>query len=63
VSETGPDHSKQFTATVVLAGTERGTGAGRSKKEAEQAAAEMAWRVLATSLDEDPAGENGTDHG
>jgi len=63
VSETGPDHSKLFTATVALGGAARGTGAGRSKKEAEQAAAEMAWRVLAASLEDDPFGENGTDHG
>ncbi len=63
VSETGPDHSKEFTATVELAGAPRGTGAGRSKKEAEQAAAEMAWRILAATSDDEPSRENGTDHG
>lgn len=39
LSEEGPDHAKQFTATVRLGGQTWGTGSGRSKKEAEQAAA------------------------
>ncbi len=46
VDENGPDHSKEFTATVVVAGTDRGAGRGRTKKEAEQQAAEAAWRML-----------------
>lgn len=46
VDENGPDHSKEFTATVVVAGTDRGSGRGRTKKEADQQAAEVAWRVL-----------------
>ncbi|MGH4002331.1 MAG: ribonuclease III family protein, partial [Pseudonocardiaceae bacterium] len=46
VVEEGPDHLKEFTATAVIAGVERGTGQGRTKKEAEQRAAEMAWRSL-----------------
>jgi ribonuclease-3 len=43
----GPDHAKHFTATVLLRGKPLGTGQGRSKKQAEQAAARMAWGVLA----------------
>ena len=43
ISERGPDHEKEFTATVFLAGTEWGTGMGRSKKEAEQQAAHEAY--------------------
>jgi ribonuclease-3 len=35
-----------FTAYAVVAGEELGTGEGRSKKEAEQRAAEVAWRAL-----------------
>ena len=46
VSESGPDHQKSFTAEVALGGEVCGRGAGRSKKEAEQEAAEAAWRLL-----------------
>ncbi|MCA1710678.1 MAG: ribonuclease III [Actinobacteria bacterium] len=46
VAETGPDHAKSFTASAVVAGAAHGTGEGRSKKEAEQQAAEAAWRSL-----------------
>ena len=46
VAESGPDHQKAFTAMAVVQGEPRGDGAGRSKKEAEQQAAEAAWRSL-----------------
>ena len=46
VTSTGPDHDKQFTATVVVSDIEYGTGVGRSKKEAEQKAAAVAWQAL-----------------
>jgi ribonuclease-3 len=42
----GPDHAKHFTATVLLGGEALGTGQGHSKKQAEQAAARLAWAVL-----------------
>jgi ribonuclease-3 len=42
----GPDHAKHFTATVVLGGRALGTGQGHSKKQAEQAAARVAWAAL-----------------
>ncbi len=42
VGETGPDHAKRFTVEVLLDGEPVSTGEGRSKKEAEQAAAEAA---------------------
>ena len=42
----GPDHSKVFTADAVVAGDCLGSGSGSSKKEAEQIAAEAAWRHL-----------------
>ena len=46
VTERGPDHAKQFTATVLLQGKEFGTGRGSSKKEAEQRAARQAFQRL-----------------
>jgi ribonuclease-3 len=46
IAEDGPDHLKEFTATAVVAGRELGSGVGRTKKEAEQKAAELAWRTL-----------------
>lgn len=41
-SESGPDHNKTFTMNVLLNGKEIGRGSGRTKKEAEQAAAKCA---------------------
>ncbi len=46
VSESGPDHAKRFAARALVGGREWGTGEGRSKKEAEQRAAEAAWTAL-----------------
>ena len=46
VRDEGPDHAKSFEATVYLQGTARGSGWGRSKKQAEQAAARVAWQAL-----------------
>ena len=46
VTSSGPDHDKQFTATVVVMDIEYGAGVGRSKKEAEQKAAATAWTAL-----------------
>jgi len=46
IREEGPDHAKEFTATVLLAGKPFGTGTGRSKKEAEQRAAREAFDRL-----------------
>ena len=39
LAEKGPDHNKSFTAGVFLRGDLKGTGTGRTKKEAEQHAA------------------------
>jgi len=46
VSDSGPDHAKEFEATVTLDGQPRGTGVGTSKKQAEQEAAARAWEWL-----------------
>ena len=42
----GPDHERNFRATVVVAGRIAGTGAGTSKKRAQQAAARRALEAL-----------------
>lgn len=42
----GPDHERTFVATVSVDGVVLGTGSGRSKKEAEQGAAEQALATL-----------------
>lgn len=46
VSETGPDHQKQFEVEVWIRGKMNGRGTGRSKKEAEQKAAKEALENL-----------------
>ena len=46
ITESGPDHDKRFAARVLVAGEPLGAGDGRSKKEAEQVAAEAAWVAL-----------------
>lgn len=46
IAESGPDHDKVFEAEVLLAKKPVGSGTGRSKKEAEQAAAKEAWNKL-----------------
>ncbi|UJC78313.1 ribonuclease III [Rhodococcus erythropolis] len=46
ITATGPDHDKEFTATVLISGKPLGVGVGRSKKEAEQKAASSAWKTM-----------------
>ncbi|MGB3697369.1 MAG: ribonuclease III [Gordonia sp. (in: high G+C Gram-positive bacteria)] len=46
ISSTGPDHNKEFTAVAVVGGDRLGDGVGRTKKEAEQHAAELAWKAI-----------------
>ncbi|HHU30625.1 MAG: ribonuclease III [Bacillota bacterium] len=46
VSESGPDHNKLFVAQVLVNGDLLGEGSGRSKKEAEQAAARFAYNII-----------------
>ena len=46
VGESGPDHDKTFTTRVLPNGASVGTGSGRTKKEAEQAAARAALKAL-----------------
>jgi ribonuclease III len=50
LTEEGPDHEKRFTAVVLVDDEPLGRGEGRSKKEAEQAAAQQAYDALAARL-------------
>ena len=50
VSEEGPDHDKNFTATAMLAGQVLSQGSGKSKREAEQVAARGAYEALKTAF-------------
>ena len=52
IADEGPDHMKTFTAQVRVAERLYGNGEGRSKKEAEQAAAETAYGELMAALPE-----------
>jgi ribonuclease III len=49
VTESGPDHSKHFVATVSVGDLVQATGEGSSKKQAEMAAALEAWTELNAS--------------
>jgi ribonuclease-3 len=46
ISESGPDHDKSFTARVLLGSEKFAFGIGKSKREAEQAAAKIAYETL-----------------
>jgi ribonuclease III len=50
VEESGPDHQKSFRAFVRIGARTYGEGEGRSKKEAEQQAAEAAWNAITEGL-------------
>lgn len=54
ISARGPDHNKEFTAVAVVAGERVGEGVGRTKKEAEQKAAALAWQALTDRADAQP---------
>ncbi len=51
VRDEGPDHAKEFEAVVQVQGRPAGSGRGRSKKQAEQAAARAAWEHILDDLD------------
>jgi len=57
VAEVGPDHAKTFEVEVELGGSVLGRGSGRSKKDAEQAAARVALEALSAP----PEGQGGLD--
>lgn len=47
----GPDHERTFTASVVIGELTFDGGSGRSKKDAEQQVAEIAWRAIKADID------------
>ena len=49
IGESGPDHDKSFTAIAILSGQRYPQGVGKSKREAEQAAAKLAHEVISNS--------------
>jgi ribonuclease-3 len=63
VEESGPDHQKSFRAQVRVGGRMYGSGEGRSKKEAEQQAAEAAWLAISAGPEGNGAAADPDDHG
>lgn len=61
ITDDGPEHDKTFRAVVLLDDEPFGTGSGRSKKQAEQAAAREAWQKLEPRSGDDPAEEEDSD--
>ena len=51
----GPDHARRFHVTVAVGGEPRGSGDGRSKKQAEQVAARDAYTTLLAQLESEDA--------
>ena len=49
IGESGPDHDKSFTAIAILSGVRYPQGVGKSKREAEQAAAKLAHEVISNN--------------
>ncbi|WP_408896160.1 ribonuclease III [Nocardioides sp. R1-1] len=58
IEDDGPDHMKTFTAQVRVGEKLYGNGTGRSKKEAEQGAAETAYGEIASALGLDGEGRS-----
>jgi ribonuclease-3 len=57
VTDVGPDHAKEFSATAVIGGEILGEGSGRSKKVAEQRAAAQAYERILDDHPDIPAAE------
>lgn len=57
ITDHGPEHDKTFEAVVYLDGEAIGSGTGRSKKSAEQGAAQEAWQQLGPQSGLEPARE------
>lgn len=50
ISEEGPDHKKEFSVVAIIKGKQYAKGKGKSKKEAEQSAAQSTLAVLEKDL-------------
>lgn len=50
IESEGPDHDKTFAAAVLVGDRRYEGGTGRSKKEAEQQVAEIAWRAITAEV-------------
>ncbi len=50
VTDSGPDHDKSFTAIAIVGGERFAPGEGKSKREAEQIAARIAYESLLKTL-------------
>ena len=61
VDESGPDHQKSFRAVAMVGGQVWGEGEGRTKKEAEQQAAEAAWTAISARLTTAAEAADGTE--
>ena len=61
VDESGPDHQKSFRAVARIGGQVYGEGEGRTKKEAEQQAAEAAWTAISERLNSAVVAGQGND--
>ena len=61
VKDSGPDHQKMFRAVVKVGARELGAGEGRSKKAAEQLAAEHAYRSITEETAQKAEGQNQDD--
>ena len=48
INATGPDHKKEFTIAVIVDGKQLAIAKGGSKKEAQQACAQLALAILTT---------------
>jgi ribonuclease III len=59
----GPDHDRRFSASVYVAGRLVGQGEGRSKKDAEQAAARAASKELSHENGTEPIGSGAATEG
>jgi len=49
ITESGPDHDKDFVAVAVVNGSTYPEGHGKSKREAEQVAARLAFEAISQS--------------
>jgi ribonuclease III len=57
-AEDGPPHDRTFEVAAVISGEEVARGSGRSKKDAEQAAASAALDLMSEPAAEDGAGDD-----